>query len=213
MLDEITEMSPAQVALARARVGQVPARRRQRSDRGRRADHPQSNRDLHRSGKSGARAGHYRLNVPRSICAAGAPRRSHRLLAQHFLDILNAAEGTEKRWSPQALRALAKRPWRGNVRELRNAVHKAFILADREINEDAIEASEPIRNGEATSTADGKLEVSIGSEIAAVEKRLILATLDHYEGDKRKAADTLGISLKTLYNRLSVYRAAQPASE
>jgi hypothetical protein len=49
--------------------------------------------------------------------------------------------------------------------------------------------------------------VSVGSEIAAVEKRLILATLDHFEGDKKHAALALGISLKTLYNRLAVYRA------
>jgi len=130
------------------------------------------------------------------------------LLAQHFLDELNSAEGTDKRWSQQALRAVAERPWRGNVRELRNAVHRAFILADREIDEDAIQAFEPIRNGEAASVSDdNKLEMSVGSEIAAVEKRLILATLEHFDGDKKKAAQTLGISLKTLYNRLSVYRA------
>ena len=57
-----------------------------------------------------------------------------------------------------------------------------------------------------------QLVVSVGSEIAAVEKQLILATLDHFEGDKKKAAQTLGISLKTLYNRLSVYRAGGEAS-
>jgi DNA-binding NtrC family response regulator len=218
MLDEITEMTPElQVKLLRVlesgkflRVGgNDPIEADVRIIAA-------SNRDLTESVKSGALREdlYYRLNV---FTIQLPPLRDRgtdiELLAQHFLDILNAAEGTEKRWSPSALRALAKRPWRGNVRELRNAVHKAFILADREIGEDAIEAPEPIRNGEATSTADGKLEVSIGSEIAAVEKRLILATLDHFEGDKRKAADTLGISLKTLYNRLSVYRAAQAESE
>ena len=59
---------------------------------------------------------------------------------------------------------------------------------------------------------DGTLEVSVGSEISAVEKRLILATLDHFEGDKKHAALALGISLKTLYNRLAVYRAEGESS-
>ncbi|HKA13921.1 MAG TPA: sigma 54-interacting transcriptional regulator, partial [Myxococcota bacterium] len=131
------------------------------------------------------------------------------LLAQHFLDGLNAAEETEKRWTMGALRAIAERPWRGNVRELRNVVHQAFILADREIAESEIRTSEPIHGErEPVSTASGgTLEVAVGSEIAAVEKKLILATLEHFEGDKKKAAHALGISLKTLYNRLSVYRA------
>jgi DNA-binding NtrC family response regulator len=218
MLDEITEMSPElQVKLLRVlesgkfmRVGgNDPIESDVRIIAA-------SNRDLPEAVKSGALREdlYYRLNV---FTIQLPPLRDRgadiELLAQHFLDILNAAEGTEKRWTPLALRALGKRPWRGNVRELRNAVHKAFILADREIDEDSIETPEPIRNGEATTTADGKLEVSIGSEISAVEKRLILATLDHFEGDKRKAADTLGISLKTLYNRLSVYRAAATDSE
>ena len=55
--------------------------------------------------------------------------------------------------------------------------------------------------------ADGdQIHVSVGTEIAAVEKQLILATLEHFEGDKKKAAQTLGISLKTLYNRLKAYK-------
>jgi DNA-binding NtrC family response regulator len=54
--------------------------------------------------------------------------------------------------------------------------------------------------------------VSVGSQIASVEKRLILATLDHFEGDKKHAALALGISLKTLYNRLAVYRAEGESS-
>jgi len=124
------------------------------------------------------------------------------LLAQHFLDDLNAVEEKQKRWTPPALKALGQRSWRGNVRELRNVVHQAFILADREIGENAIHMDEaPVRNnGRPVAVSDDEtLRVSVGSEIAAVEKQLILATLDHFEGDKKKAAQTLGISLKTLY--------------
>ncbi len=155
---------------------------------------------------------YYRLNV---FTINLPPLRDRgediQLLAQHFLDDLNTVEQSQKRWTPQGLRALAERPWRGNVRELRNVVHQAFILADREIGEDAIHTFEaPAHgNGKAIAAAEGdQLLVSVGSEIAAVERQLILATLDHFEGDKKKAAKTLGISLKTLYNRLSVYRAA-----
>lgn len=159
---------------------------------------------------------YYRLNV---FTINLPPLRDRgediQLLAQHFLDDLNTVEEAQKRWSPQALRSLADRPWRGNVRELRNVVHQAFILADREIGEDAIHTFEPPAaggNGKVTVAAEGDtLVVSVGSEIAAVEKQLILATLDHFEGDKKKAAQTLGISLKTLYNRLSVYRAGSEA--
>ena len=50
--------------------------------------------------------------------------------------------------------------------------------------------------------------MSVGSSIADVERRLILATLEELDGDKKRAAELLGISLKTLYNRLNVYEAA-----
>jgi DNA-binding NtrC family response regulator len=55
---------------------------------------------------------------------------------------------------------------------------------------------------------DTTLQVRVGSSIAEMERRLILATLDQLEGDKKRAAELLGISLKTLYTRLSVYAAA-----
>jgi len=214
LLDEITEMSPElQVKLLRVlesghflRVGgNEPIEADVRILAA-------TNRDLAEAVSSGALREdlYYRLNV---FTINLPPLRDRgddmQLLAQHFLDGLNAAEETQKRWTPAALRAIAERPWRGNVRELRNVVHQAFILADREIEEDALRAFEPIRtNGEPVSTTgDDKLEVAVGTEIAAVEKKLILATLEHFEGDKKRTAQTLGISLKTLYNRLSVYRA------
>jgi len=150
---------------------------------------------------------YYRLNVfPITLPPLRERGDDVELLAQHFLDELNEQEDTAKRWTPAALEAIRARPWPGNVRELRNAVHRAFILADGEIDEDVLTALEPVAEGGPTRRGDA-LEVPVGTEIAAVEKRLILATLDHLGGDKKKAAETLGISLKTLYNRLNVYRA------
>jgi DNA-binding NtrC family response regulator len=215
LLDEITEMNPElQVKLLRVlesgrflRVGgndSIEADVRILAA---------TNRDLGEAVENGALREdlYYRLNVFTITLPALRERGTDvQLLAQHFLDELNGAEGTQKRWSPQAVAAIAERPWRGNVRELRNAVHQAFILADREIGADSLTGFEPLRGGpvhSAPAAANGKLEVSVGSEIAAVEKQLILATLSHFDGDKKKAAQTLGISLKTLYNRLSVYRA------
>jgi len=151
---------------------------------------------------------YYRLNV---FAIALPPLRDRgedvEQLAQYFLDELNRVEGTEKRWGKDALSAITERAWRGNVRELRNAVQRAFILADREIDAEALRVFERVREDDAASgSGEEGLEMLVGSEIAAVEKRLILATLDRCGGDKPKAAQMLGISLKTLYSRLARYR-------
>jgi DNA-binding NtrC family response regulator len=128
------------------------------------------------------------------------------LIAQHFLDALNKAQGTDKRWTASALAALARREWRGNARELRNAVQRAFILADDELRaEDAVTA---IDAAAAKQSANGEIVVRVGSSIADVERALVESTLQQLGGDKPAAARVLGISLKTLYNRLNVYQAS-----
>jgi len=127
------------------------------------------------------------------------------LLAQHFLDVHNRMHSTDKRWGPDALAYLEKREWRGNARELRNAVQRAYILADDILRaEDAVAGSERA----APIAAGGGISVQVGVSIAAVERMLIEATLENLDGDKPAAARILGISLKTLYNRLNVYEAA-----
>jgi DNA-binding NtrC family response regulator len=152
---------------------------------------------------------YYRLNVfPITLPPLRERGDDAELLAQHFLIELNRAEKQDKRWSMAALEEIRSRAWPGNVRELRNAVQRAFILADREIGPDAIEVTDLLHEESVPHQIGDRLEVPVASEISDVEKRLILATLDHFEGDKKKSAHALGISLKTLYNRLSVYRAA-----
>ncbi|HXJ36571.1 MAG TPA: sigma-54 dependent transcriptional regulator [Candidatus Eisenbacteria bacterium] len=125
------------------------------------------------------------------------------LLAEAFLDELNHAEKTIKRFQRQALVRLRDHGWPGNVRELRNAIQRAFILADEDI-----EASHlPIPQAGAPEQGRGaSFQVTIGTSIAQVERRMILATLAALDGDKERAAATLGISLKTLYNKLKKYR-------
>jgi DNA-binding NtrC family response regulator len=121
------------------------------------------------------------------------------LLAQHFLAALNKEEGKNKSFSPAAIAALYAHRWPGNVRELKNYVHRAFILADDVIDVDL--APETFVEPEHSPI----LTVRIGSSLEEVNRRLIEATLAECGNVKRKAAETLGISLKTLYNRLAVY--------
>lgn len=143
------------------------------------------------------------------------------VLAEHFLDELNAANGTAKRWDDAALRLLAEHAWPGNVRELKNLVHRAFILADELLRSahvaDQVTAA-PARNGSgpvamplAEAIGGDAIAVTVGSTVADAERRLIEATLAHCSGNKQRTAEMLGISLKTLYNRLSAYRAQEGA--
>ena len=148
----------------------------------------------------------YRLNVfPIHLPPLRERAGDVELLAAHFLEELNAREGTTKRFSAAALERLCALPWPGNVREIKNVVERAAILADDTIEPTALPDAQP---GQALRAADASLQIRVGTSIAQVERRLILATLDQLEGDKKRAAEVLGISLKTLYNRLNVYAAA-----
>lgn len=123
------------------------------------------------------------------------------LLANFFLDELNESEGTVKRFSASALDALSKHHWPGNLRELRNVVYRSFIMANS-----VIEESNFPKEITAPRQAMGScFTVRVGTSVAEVERNLIMATLDQCEGKKEKAAEILGVSVKTLYNRLKDY--------
>ncbi len=125
------------------------------------------------------------------------------LLAEKFLRQHNEENGTAKVLTTEALRFLEGYSWPGNVRELKNAIGHAYILAD-----DALQPSHFPQGVEPAIEEDGALLQCLpGTPIEQFEKRFILATLDHHKGNKRRTAETLGISLKTLYNRLNEYRA------
>src|SRR5262249_51735651 len=126
------------------------------------------------------------------------------LLADHFLTELNRAESTTKTFSRTAMERLRAHGWPGNVRELKNLIHHAFILADEEISPNCF----PQEVGGTEDASGPSLYLKVGTSIADADRRLILATLDQYAGDKKRAAEVLGISLKTLYNRLGTYKAA-----
>lgn len=121
------------------------------------------------------------------------------LLAEHFLAGLNEAEGTTRMFSRQSIITIRAHRWPGNVRELRNAVQRAFILADAEVELDFAEL-------ECVAPSGNVLQIPVGTSLAEIERQAIYATLDLTEGNKRRCAEMLGMSLKTLYNRLAEYQ-------
>ncbi|GGB96450.1 hypothetical protein GCM10007205_02160 [Oxalicibacterium flavum] len=127
------------------------------------------------------------------------------LLAHLFLRQLNEEEGSHKTFSRASLRLINAYPWPGNVRELKNAVHRAFIMADREL--DIAPAIGPLKPVPPVveQNADS-VTVPLGCKLADAEQQLICATLDHCGGNKTLTAEVLGVSLKTLYNRLNEYQ-------
>ena len=147
----------------------------------------------------------YRLAVfPIELPPLRARGDDAELLADRFLAELNARAGTQKRFSAGARDTLKTHTWPGNVRELKNCVERAFIL-----NDDLLELAPLIQSARAEAAVESggreRLEIRVGSRIHDMERSLIEATLDYFKGNKRRAADALGCSLKTLYNKLNGY--------
>ena len=147
----------------------------------------------------------YRLNV----FPIHVPRLSERpddipLLAKHFLDDIAAREGQAKSFSAAALARLTQYHWPGNARELRNIVHRAYVMAgDAPIIVDEClpkaDAPQPDSAGTPVMTFE------IGTSLADIDRLVTLATLNHFDRHKERTAVALGVSLKTLYNRLKEY--------
>jgi two-component system response regulator AtoC len=150
---------------------------------------------------------YYRLNVfPIELPPLRERPGDVALLSRYFLDALNAAEGTQKSFHAAAIERLERHDWPGNVRELKNAIHRAYIMAEGEIDATSLPADLGAPAVVGSDPSDGGPALKVGTSLSEAERRLILATLDHYGGDKKKTAEILGISLKTLYNRLNVYK-------
>jgi len=147
----------------------------------------------------------YRLNVFHIRIPPLRERRDDvELLAEEFLKELNAAEGTAKRFTRACLDRLRQHHWPGNVRELKNVVQRAFILAEEDVGVDSL--SLEVTEEQDAPAPTSSLMIPVGIPMAEMERRLILATLEQFEGNKLKVADILGISVKTLYNRLREYK-------
>lgn len=129
------------------------------------------------------------------------------ILADYFLARMNDADQTSKSFSEDSLVYLRTHSWPGNVRELYNTVQRAFILADDELDLRNAARYGPSVDSE-RAAADG-VTFKPGMSLSEVERLVIIETLKRFDGNKTRTAAVLGISLKTLYNRLNEYRALE----
>ncbi len=144
----------------------------------------------------------YRLNVfALDLPPLRARREDIPLLVQSFLNEFNKTNGKAVRAVDQdAMYILERYPWPGNIRELRNVIERATILADREFIEPKHLPPTLVARGEESLPT---LTISPGTTVDEAERRLIILTLDHTRNNKTRAAEILGISLKTLHNKLN----------
>jgi len=138
-------------------------------------------------------------------------------LSEHFVAKYAKANGIPPRdLSPEARDALVRAPWPGNVRELENTLHRAVLLSSGDTIgpeaivlpdgmglADAARAASPAQM--AAQTAQAMNRALVGRTVADVERDLILDTLDHTLGNRTHAANILGISIRTLRNKLNQY--------
>ncbi len=164
----------------------------------------------------------YRLNVVNLRLPALRERPGDIVaLAEHFAKKYAAANGAPNRpLSAEARRRLVLHRWPGNVRELENAIHRAILLsAGPEIEEAAIRLPDgkPMSAASdagveaasrAVQAADAAARSFVGQTVAEVEQQLILDTLSHCLGNRTHAANILGISIRTLRNKLKEYSEA-----
>jgi DNA-binding NtrC family response regulator len=162
----------------------------------------------------------YRLNVVNLRIPALRERKKDILaLARHFVQKYAHANALPFRpIAPSTERVLLSHAWRGNVRELENTMHRAVLMASgSEIMPDAIRLPDGTQVGNADPTGmatpvrnavEAGQNVSnglVGRTVADVERDLILDTLDHCLGNRTHAANILGISIRTLRNKLREY--------
>ena len=212
-LDEITEM-PLDMQVRLLRVLEVGRFTRVGGDQEMTTDVrviAASNRDL----RQAVAAGKLREDLMYRLCVipiAVPPLRERGndalLLGTMFLDRLNEENGTTKNLTVEARQQIASYRWPGNVRELKNVIHRAYVMSDDEVQIDVgaelativvpvVPRPQMVTGSEVT--------IQVGTSLEIAERALIMATLSSLDGSKSKAAQVLGISLKTLYNRLHAY--------
>ena len=162
---------------------------------------------------------YYRLNVVNLMLPALRERPLDiAILAEHFNKKYSESNGIAYRpLSAEARQMLVRHSWRGNVRELENTMHRAVLLASGgEIGPDAIilsggplgGAQDPVvaqAASAAASVMSGAKSNLVGKTVAEVERDLIIDTLSHCLGNRTHAANILGISIRTLRNKLKQY--------
>ncbi|MGI2216543.1 sigma-54 interaction domain-containing protein [Shewanella baltica] len=131
-------------------------------------------------------------------------------LAQHFLAYRNVAEKQNKSLADDSAQMIAAYPWSGNVRELKHAIERAYILADQEILPSHLQLPQASEMG---TSCDDQVVIPQGMRLDDLEKIAIYQALETTQGNKTDTAEQLGISVKTLYNKLSKYEQQVEAGE
>lgn len=153
---------------------------------------------------------YFRLNV----VSLDLPRLSARpddiiALARHFAAKYTEANGTPaRRLADDAQEKLLSHPWPGNVRELENTMHRAVLFATSDtIDAQAIMLtnSSPASAQSTANTGNQDGSTMVGKTVSEVERELIIGTLSHCLGNRTHAATILGISIRTLRNKLKLY--------
>ncbi|QOL20053.1 sigma-54-dependent transcriptional regulator [Candidatus Bodocaedibacter vickermanii] len=173
-----------------------------------------SNRDLWQYVKEGKFREdlYFRLNV---INIEMPPLRNRPLdvafLAAHFIEKYAKVNGVPVRpLSEEALKQMQMHSWPGNVRELENTMHRAVLMATGLEITPSVIFPKGIKSLHPQNASDSPIRVQsstlVGQTVAEVEKTLIMGTLDHCLGNRTHAANILGISLRTLRNKLNLYK-------
>ncbi|MCK6418070.1 MAG: sigma-54 dependent transcriptional regulator [Alphaproteobacteria bacterium] len=232
LLDEVTEMHPSlQAKLLRAiqerEITRIGSNNPVKVDVRILAT---SNRDMEQAVKEGQFREdlYFRLNVVNIRLPALRERRGDiPKLAQFFADKYAEANGVaKKKLDPATVEKVKAGHWKGNIRELENAMHRAILVSmDEEIEPDAVQMTDnpspsialpkgsgkevkPQGEGQTPHTLKnpGAVEQMIGRTLADMERDMILNTLDHCLGNRTHAANILGISIRTLRNKLNQYK-------
>jgi DNA-binding NtrC family response regulator len=157
----------------------------------------------------------YRLNViPIKIPTLSKRREDIPMLSYHFLSRFNKLHGRKvEKISDEAMRYLASAPWPGNVRELENTIERAVVLCPGDQIELAhffLTDEPPVLPVLPTAAAPSAPSLTVGGMMTLyeLEKQHILTTLKAYDGQRHRTAELLGISVRTLRNKLNEYRQA-----
>jgi len=121
------------------------------------------------------------------------------LLADAFLAELNARAGTQHAFAPETVDLVRRAPWPGNVRELRNAVQRAYILAE----EGLVRLTPQAMPQRALSESPNTITFAVGTSFEEMERHILRKTLQHFGNNRRRAAAALGITPRTIRNRLA----------
>jgi len=146
------------------------------------------------------------------------PLREHKedipLLAEHILRDVNAKHGKNVRGiGAEVLDIFMSHTWPGNIRELRNVLERAAIMSEKDL---VSRSSLPGEFGKVAAKSPGDLSTirfPIGTTVDAMERELILQTLQATGNNKTRAAELLGVSLKTLHNKLKEYGSERAEAE